>query len=54
MLLVPIPPRNAKKLQAGYLLVNGTKRTRFPMHFYTNACVLISFMTSYDVKPQLV
>ena len=46
--------RNAKKLQAGYLLANGTKSTRFPIHFYTSVCVLISFMMFYDVKPQFV
>ena len=56
MLLVPIPyiaARNARELQAGYLLANGTRSMHFPIHFYTNRCVPISFMTFYDVKPQL-
>ena len=36
------------------LVGNGTKSTRFPIHFYTSARVLVSFMMFYDVKPQLV
>ena len=49
-----IAARNTRELQAGYLLASGTRSIRFPIHFYTNAPVLISFMTFYDVKPQLV
>ena len=49
-----IAARNTRKLQAGYLLANGTRSIRFLIHFYTNACVLISYMIFYDVKPQLV
>ena len=49
-----VAARNARKLQAGYLLATGTKSTRFHIHFYTNTRVFISFMTFYDVKLQLV
>ena len=49
-----IAARNTRELQVGYWLANGTRSIRFPIHFYINARVLISFMTFYDVKPQLV
>ena len=49
-----IAARNTRELQAGYLLANGTRSMCFPIHFYTNACVLISFLTFYDIKLQLV
>ena len=49
-----IAARNARELQASYLLANGTRSICFPIHFYTNACVLIFFMTFYDVKLQLL
>ena len=39
-----IAARNARKLQAGYLLANGTRNMHFPINFFTNACVFISFM----------
>ena len=49
-----IAARNPRKLQACYLLANGTKSTHFPIHFYRNAHVLVFFMMFYDIKPQLV
>ena len=49
-----IAARNAKKLQAGYLVTNGTRTTCYSIHFDTNASVLAPFLTFYDAKPQLV
>ena len=46
-----IASRNVKELQVGYLKTNGTRTTRYPIHFYTNTCVLVPFMTFYDTKP---
>ena len=37
---------------SGYLLANGTISMHFPVHFYTNARVIISFMMFYDVTLQ--
>ena len=34
---------NTRELQVGCFLANGTRSTYFPIHFYTNVHVLISF-----------
>ena len=53
-LYMHIADRNAKEFQAGYLVTNGTRTTRYSIHFYTNTLVLVPFVTFYDAKPQLV
>ena len=49
-----IVAKNVKELQAGYLLTNGRRTTRYSIHFYTSARVLVPFVMFYDAKPQLV
>ena len=49
-----IAASNARVLQVGSLLANGTRSTCYSLHFYTNTCVLIPAMTFYDVKLQSV
>ena len=49
-----IAARNTKELQTGYLVANGTRTTRYSIHFYTNMRVLVPFVTFYDAKPQLI
>ena len=49
-----IAARNAKELQAGYLVANGTRTACYSIHFYTNVRVLVPFVTFYDAKPKLI
>ena len=45
---------NAKELQTGYFVTNGTKTTHYSIHFYTNVHVIVPFVTFYDAKSQLI
>ena len=49
-----IAARNVKELQAGYLVTNVTRTTRYSIHFCTNTHVLAPVVTFYDAKSQLV
>ena len=53
-LYMRISARNTKELQAGYLVTNSIRTTHYSIHLYTNFCVLASFVTFYDAKPQLI
>ena len=47
-----IDARNVRELQVGYLATNGTRTTYYSMYLYTNAGVLVPYITFYDAKPQ--
>ena len=49
-----IASRNAKELQAGYLVTNGTRTMCYSIHFYTDVRVLAPIVTFYDAKLQLI
>ena len=49
-----IASRNAKELQVGYLVTNGTRTMCYSIDFYRDVCVLAPIVTFYDAKSQLI
>ena len=56
MLFVPMPIyccQECQETSSGFLVGQRYQKQAFPIHFYTNVHVLVSFMMFYDVKLQL-